>query len=139
MGLTVVALHWLDRFTAGWTRRRVQATILLMLTEAAIAAVGADQWSDIAVTALIGGAVATLLFASVLRFDLRTVPALIAVYVSLTAIAQGLQKGTSQAAWLTAIGVAAVLAVAWAAMRYLITQGEIPHAETSPAAAAGSE
>ena len=139
MGLAVVALHWLDRFTAGWTRRRVQATILLMLTEAAVAAVGADQWADIAVTALIGGAVATLLFASVLRFDLRTVPALIAVYVSLTTIAQGLQKGTSQAAWLTAIGVAAVLAVAWAAMRYLMTQGEIPTAATQPVAAPGSE
>jgi hypothetical protein len=137
MGLTLVALHWLDRFTAGWTVRRVQATILLMLTEAAIAAVGADQWSDIAVTALIGGAVATLLFASVLRFDLRTVPAMIAVYVSLTAIAQGLQKGTVQAAWLTAVGVAAVLAVAWVAMRYLVTQGEIPKA--APVVAPGSE
>ena len=139
MGLTVVALHWLDRFTAGWTRRRVQATILLMLTEAAIAAIGADQWTDIAVTALIGGAVATLLFASVLRFDLRTVPALIAVYVSLNMIAQGLQKGTGQAAWLTAIGVAATLAVAWVAMRYLITQGEIPKAAAQPIAAPGSE
>ena len=139
IGLTVVALHWLDRFTAAWTRRRIQATALLMLTEAAIAAIGADRWSDIALAGLLGGAVATLLFATVLRFDLRAVPALIAVYVSLSAIAQGLQKGTVQAAWLTAIGVAAVLTVAWAAMRYLITQGEIPKAATQPAAAPGSE
>ena len=67
------------------------------------------------------------------------VPALIAVYVSLNMIAQGLQKGTGQAAWLTAIGVAATLAVAWVAMRYLITQGEIPKAAAQPIAAPGSE
>jgi hypothetical protein len=139
IGLAVVVLHWLDRFTFAWTRRRVLATVLLMLTEAAIAAVGADQWFDIAAAGLIGGAVATLLFATVLRFDLRTVPALIAVYVALTAIAQGLQKGTVQAAWLTAVSVVAVLTIAWVATRYLIAQGEIPAAAARPAAAPGSE
>ncbi len=134
IGLAVVVLHWLDRFTAGWTRRRVQATVLLMLAEAAIAAVSADQWSDIAAAGLIGGAVATLLFATVLRFDLRAVPALIAVYVSLTAIAQGLQKGTVQAAWLTAVGVAAALAIAWLATRYVMNAGPVPTraTESSP-------
>jgi hypothetical protein len=129
IALGVVALHWLDRLTAGWTRRRAQAAILLILTEAAIAAVGADQWSDIAIGGLIGGAVATLLFATVLRFDLRAIPALLAVYISLTAIAQGLQKGTVQAAWLTAIGVAAVLVVAWLATRYVMNE---PLAPTEP-------
>jgi hypothetical protein len=73
--------------------------------------------------------VATLLFATVLRFDLRAIPALLAVYISLTAIAQGLQKGTVQAAWLTAIGVAAVLVVAWLATRYVMNE---PLAPTEP-------
>ncbi|HEX8009490.1 MAG TPA: type II CAAX endopeptidase family protein, partial [Casimicrobiaceae bacterium] len=135
IALTIVVLHWLDRFTAGWTHRKLPATLLLILTEAAIAAVGAERWSDIAVAGLVGGGVATLLFATVLRFDLRTIPALVAVYASLSAIGQGLQKGTVEAAWLTAIGVLALLAVAWLAMRYLIAQGEIPTAATQPAAA----
>jgi hypothetical protein len=131
IALAVVVLHWLDRFTAGWTRRRAAAALLLMLTEAAIAAVGAEQWSEIAIAGLIGGAVATLLFATVLRFDLRALPALIAVYVSLTTIAQGLQKGTAEAAWLAAIGAAAVLALAWVATRYLMGEPPVP-TEPSP-------
>jgi hypothetical protein len=128
MALAIAVLHWLDRFTAGWTRRRVQATMLLMLTQAAIAAVGAEQWSDIAAAGLVGGLVATLLFVTVLRFDLRTIPPLIAVYISLNAIAQGLQKGTLQAAWLAAVGVAATLTVAWAATRYVMSPGPVPAA-----------
>jgi hypothetical protein len=134
IALAVVALHWLDRYTAGWTRRRTQAAILLILTEAAIAAVSADQWSDIAIAGVIGGTVATLLFATVLRFDLRAIPALFAVYVSLNAIAQGLQKGTIQAAWLTAVGVAAVLLVAWLATRYVMNE---PPAPTEPSPSTG--
>ena len=126
IGLALVAVRWLDRITVGWTRRRILAAVLLMLTHAAIAAVSADQWFDIAASAVVGGAVSTLLFATVLRFDLRVVPPLIAVYVSAALIAQALEKGTTQAAFLGAIGVAATLAVAWAATRYILTGGPAP-------------
>ncbi|HEY2970241.1 MAG TPA: CPBP family intramembrane glutamic endopeptidase [Casimicrobiaceae bacterium] len=139
IGLALIALRWLDRITAGWTRRRILAAALLMLTHAAIAAVSADQWFDIAASGLVGGAVSTLLFATVLRYDLRVVPPLIAVYVSASLTVQALQKGTTQAALLGAIGVAATLAIAWAATRYILARGEIPQAATQPAAVPGSE
>jgi len=111
-----------------------------MLTHATIAATSADQWFDIAAAGVVGGAVSTLLFATVLRFDLRVVPPLVGVYISLTLVTQALQKGTAQAALLGTIGVAATLAVAWAATRYIMAQGEIPHAPAQePAPAPGSE
>jgi len=110
-----------------------------MLTHATIAAVSADQWFDIVASGVVGGAVSTLLFATVLRYDLRVVPPLIGVYVSTALIAQAAQKGTLQAALLGAIGVAATLGVAWAATRYILARGEIPQAATQPAAVPGSE
>ena len=110
-----------------------------MLTHATIAAVSADQWFDIAASAVVGGAVSTVLFATVLRYDLRVVPPLVAVYVSAALVAEALQKGTTQAALLGAIGVAATLAVAWAATLYILARGEIPRAATQPAAIPGSE
>jgi hypothetical protein len=139
IGLTIVVLHWLDRITAGWTRHRMLAAVLLMLTNAAVAAVNAEQWIDIAAAGLIGGTASTLLFATVLRFDLRAVPPLIGVYMSLMIVAQALQKGTALAALLAAIGVTATLAVAWAATRYVAAQGEMSHAAAHRAAAPGSE
>jgi len=126
IGLTIVVLHWLDRATAGWTRHRVFAAVLLILTNAAIAAVNAEEWIDIVAAGLAGGAVSTLLFATALRFDLRAVPPLVAVYMSLTIVAQALQKGTDQAVLLGAIGVAATLAVAWVATRYILAAGPVP-------------
>ena len=139
IGLALVAVRWLDRITVGWTRRRILAAVLLMLTHAAIAAVSADQWFDIVASGLVGGAVSTLLFATVLRFDLRVVPPLIAVYVSAALIAQALEKGTTQAALLGAIGVAATLAVAWAATRYVIASGQLPQPATQAVPVRGSE
>jgi len=86
---------------------------------------------------------AALLFATVLRYDLRVVPPLIGVYVSAALIAQAAQKGTLQAALLGAIGVAATLVVAWAATRYILTGGPapghaVPVAADVPAAAVDS-
>jgi hypothetical protein len=135
IGLTIVVLHWLDHMTAGWTQRRVFAAVLLMLTNAAIAAVNAEQWLDIAAAGLLGGAVSTLLFATALRFDLRAVPPLVAVYMSLVIVAQALLKGTAEAAFLGAIGVAATLAVGWGATRYLLVVGGAAPDAAGPAAA----
>ena len=123
MGFAIVALDWLSRITEGWTRRRALATLLLMLSSAAMAAISAEQWFDIAAAGVGVGAVATLLFATVLRFDLRVIPPLVAVYACLMIAAQAAQKATLQSAWLGAIGVAASLAVGWAATRYLLAMG----------------
>ena len=107
--------------------------MLLVLTSAAIAAMRAEQWFEIAAAGPAMGALAALFFATVLRFDLRAVPPLIAVYASLMIVEQALQKGTPQAAYLGAVGVAATLAVGWAATRYLVAAGVA--AEPSPVAA----
>jgi len=124
------------RHRASISAHRTNGTIA---TAATIAAVSADQWFDIAASAVVGGAVSTVLFATVLRYDLRVVPPLVAVYVSAALVAEALQKGTTQAALLGAIGVAATLAVAWAATLYILARGEIPRAATQPAAIPGSE
>jgi hypothetical protein len=139
IGLAIVTLRWLDRITAGWTRRRILAALLLVLIHAAIAAVSANQWLDIAASGLVGGAVSTVLFATVLRYDLRVVPPLIAVYVSAALIEQALQKGTTQALLLGAVGVATTLAVAWAATRYVMAAGQLPQPAAQAVPVRGSE
>ena len=110
-----------------------------MLVEGAIAAMQADQWLEIVATGVIGGAVSSLLFAFVVRFDLRVVPALIATHGTVASVAGAMQKSTSQAWMLAAIGTTLILAISWVATRYLVAQGEIPHAAVQPAAAPGSE
>jgi hypothetical protein len=120
MAATVVALYWLERLTAGWSRRRLVAFIVLVLADAAISALKAEQWMDIIAGGLIGGALSTFMFAMVLRFDLRVVPALVAVYLSINVLADALQKQTPFAAVLAAISIASMLALAWAATSYLL-------------------
>jgi len=137
MAGTIVALSWLDRLTAGWTRRRILCVVLLILAEGAIAAMRADQWTNIVITGVIGGTVSALLFAFVLRFDLRVVPALIAMYIAVAMVADALAKATPQAWLLSAIGAALTVAISWLATRYLVARGELPQdapAPTAPAA-----
>ena len=129
---TVVALYWVDRLTGGWTRRRDLAFIVLALAEAAIAAIKADGWLELLVAGLTGGAVSTLLFATVLRFDLRAVPALAAVYLAVNYAADAALKGTASAIVLDAIAIATTLTLAWVATRYLLAPG--PRPEGAPGA-----
>lgn len=120
MAATVVALYWLERLTAGWSRRRWVAFGILVLADAAVSALKAEQWLDVIAGGLIGGALSTLMFAMVLRFDLRVVPALIAVYLSMSVVADALEKHTPSAAVLAAISITSMLALAWAATKYLL-------------------
>jgi hypothetical protein len=131
---TIVALRWLDRLTLGWTRRRVLCIVLLVLAEGAIAATRADQWLDIVATGLVGGMVSAGLFAFVLRFDLRVVPALVGTYMAVAPILDAVAKGTPQGWLLGVVGAATTLGIAWIATRYLVARGEII-AEASPAPA----
>jgi hypothetical protein len=126
IGFAVVAFDWLNRITAGWTHRRVLAVALLMLTNAAIAAISAEHWFDIVAGGVVVGGVATVLFATVVRFDLRVVPPLMAVYQSFPIVLQAVQKGTTEAAILGVVGVASNLAIAWLVVRYLLAQGPAP-------------
>jgi hypothetical protein len=131
---TIVALRWLDRLTLGWTRRRFLCVVLLVLAEGAIAAMRADQWLDIVATGLVGGMVSAGLFAFVLRFDLRVVPALVGTYMAVAPILDAVAKGTPQGWLLGVVGAATTLGIAWIATRYLVARGEIA-AEAPPASA----
>jgi len=132
MAGTIVVLSWLDRLTSGWTRHRVLCVVLLVLGEGAISAMRADQWLDIVMTGVIGGLVSVALFAFVLRFDLRQVPALIAVYAATGAVVDALEKASPQAWWLSAIAVLMAIAISWVVTSYLVARGPIP-ADSTPA------
>ena len=123
MTVTVITLYWIDRLTAGWTRRRALGVLVLMLAQAGVAAVNADQWMDIITAGTIGGALATVIYAMVLRFDLRIAPALVAVQLIIGFISDAAQKQTAQATVLALVATATVLALAWAATRYLLHPG----------------
>jgi hypothetical protein len=123
MTVTVIMLYWIDRLTAGWTRRRALGVVVLVLAQAAVAAANADQWTDIITAGVVGGALATLIYATVLRFDLRIAPALIAVQLVVGFVGDAAQKHTAQAATLALIAAATALALGWAATRYLLRPG----------------
>jgi len=124
MTVTVIMFYWLDRLTAGWTRRRALGVLVLVLAQAGLAAANADQWIEVIAAGVVGGALATLIYATVLRFDLRIAPALIAVYLIVGFVGDAAQKHTAQATMLALIASATALALAWAAMRYLLYPGE---------------
>jgi hypothetical protein len=92
MTVTVIMLYWLDRLTEGWTRRRALGVVVLVLAQAAVAASSADQWIEVIAAGAAGGALATLIYATVLRFDLRIAPALIAVYLVVGFVGDAAQK-----------------------------------------------
>ena len=123
MTVTVIMLYWLDRLTEGWTRRRALGVVVLVLAQAAVAAASADQWIEVIAAGAVGGALATLIYATVLRFDLRIAPALIAVYLVVGFVGDAAQKQTAQAAMLALIACATALALAWAVTRYLLRPG----------------
>ena len=123
MTVTVIMLYWLDRLTEGWTRRRALGVVVLVLAQAAVAAANADQWIEVIAAGAVGGALATLIYATVLRFDLRIAPALIAVYLVVGFVGDAAQKQTAQAAMLALIACATALALAWAVTRYLLRPG----------------
>jgi hypothetical protein len=123
MTITVIMLYWLDRLTEGWTRRRALGVVVLVLAQAAVAAANADQWIEVIAAGAVGGALATLMYATVLRFDLRIAPALIAVYLVVGFVGDAAQKQTAQAAMLALIASATALALAWAVTRYLLRPG----------------
>jgi hypothetical protein len=106
-----------------------------MLAEGAVAALQAGQWLEIVVAGVIGGAVSAILFAFIVRFDLRVVPAVIAVYGVVSAIGEAMLKATVQGWVLSSIAAALIVAISWIATRYLVARGELPQPAAEPAAA----
>ena len=132
VAVTIIALHWLERWTDGWRRRRWLVYAALTIATAALAALRADDWMAIIVGGLVGGALYTLLFATVLRYDLRLVPAFVAANAIVRIVGNALLKGTAAGAFYAALEIAATVAVAWAITRYLL-RVNTPVAAASPA------
>ena len=120
VAVTIIALHWLERWTDGWRRRQWIVYLALTIATAAMAALRADDWAAIVVAGLVGGALYTLLFATVLRFDLRLVPAFVAADAIVRIVGNALLKGTAAGALYAALEIATTLAVAWGITRYLL-------------------
>jgi uncharacterized membrane protein YjjP (DUF1212 family) len=120
VAVTIIALHWLERWTDGWRRRRWLVYAALTIATAALAALRADDWTAIIVGGLVGGALYTLLFATVLRYDLRLVPAFVAANAIVRIVGNALLKGTAAGALYATLEIAATIAVAWAITRYLL-------------------
>jgi hypothetical protein len=139
MAGAIVAFRWLDRLTDGWTKRRVLCVLLLMLAEGAVTAIHATQWLDIVASGVIGGALSAFLFAFVVRFDLRVVPALLGAYAVVSSFGEATQKGTLSAWVLAAVAAAVALAISWIATSYLVARGELPQVAAEPAPVAASE
>jgi hypothetical protein len=129
---TIVVLYWLDRFTAGWHRRRLLVFVVLAATEAAFSAAQADDWTSVVATGVFGGALTTFLFATILRFDLRIVPGFVAAQSVVRATASAIEKGTPDAYLLAALQVGSVLLFTWAVTRYL-TQASVETPVPAPA------
>ncbi len=133
VAVTIIALHWLERWTDGWRRRRWLVYAALTIATAALAALRADDWTAIIVGGLVGGALYTLLFATVLRYDLRLVPAFVAANAIVRIVGNALLKGTAAGAFYAALEIAATIAVAWAITRYLL-RVNTPVVAAAPAA-----
>jgi hypothetical protein len=119
IAVTILILHWLDRFTSGWQRRRLVAFIALVLVAGAQSAFVADSAWTIAAGALAIGAVDTLIYAAVLRFDLRAVPGFVAAQMIASVVQDAFMQRTAAAYAGNAIAVATILVLAWAATREL--------------------
>jgi hypothetical protein len=135
MAAAIVAFRWLDRLSHGWTQRRLLCVLLLMLAEGAVAALHASQWLEIVVAGIVGGAISAILFAFIVRFDLRVVPGVIAVYGVVSAIGEAVLKATVQGWVMSSFAIALIVAISWIATRYLVARGELPQPAAEPAAA----
>ena len=81
--------------------------------------------------ALAVGALNTLLFATVLRFDLRVVPAFVAAQVGAAIVAEALLQRTASGYVFAALSLATTLLIAWAATRYLVRAGDARQPSTA--------
>jgi hypothetical protein len=137
MAVTAIMLYWLDRFTHGWQRHRVLTFVVLAFAAGAQAALSADDWVGIIAAGVAVGALNTLLFATVLRFDLRVIPAFVAAQVGASIVAAAVLQRTAAGDIFAALSLATTLLIAWMATRYLVSAGApapTPQRALSPSA-----
>jgi hypothetical protein len=135
--VTAIVLYWLNRLSEGWQRRRALIFVLLVVAACAQATLLADDWLEVVVAGVVVGALHTLLFATVLRFDLRVVPGFVAAEIAVTVVVGAVRERTATAAWHAVLQLAVTLALTWVITRYLVRAGAPPvaaPAEPVPAA-----
>jgi hypothetical protein len=103
-----------DRWTGGWTRRRVPAALLLALVGFAVVGVPAGvQTSGWLLGGLIVAGALILSFAAVLRFDLSMVPLAAGTMTAVGAIARGAERAYPGALAGAAGGAILAFALGW--------------------------
>jgi hypothetical protein len=128
IAVTVIVLYWLDRLTHDWQRRRALAFVLLACAAGAQMAISGENAISIVAVAIAIGALDTVLYATVLRFDLRVVPGFVAAQVLGSTIADALMQGTASSYGLATLSVATTLLLTGAATSYLVRAGRPPAA-----------
>jgi hypothetical protein len=136
MAVTTIMLYWLDRFTHGWQRHRVLTFVVLAFAAGAQAALSADDWVGIIAAGVAVGALNTVLFATVIRFDLRIIPAFVAAQVGASIVTAALLQRTTAGNVFAALSLATTLLITWAATRYLVSAGtaQAPERPVAPSA-----
>ena len=108
--------------------------VVLAFAAGAQAALSADDWTAIVAVGIAVGALNTLLFATVLRFDLRVVPAFVAAQVGTAIVAEALLQRTAAGNMFAALSLITTILLAWMATRYLVTAGMPAPAPVRPLA-----
>ena len=94
--------------------------VVLAFAAGAQAALPADDWVTIIAAGVAVGALNTLLFATVLRFDLRIVPAFVAAQVGAAIVAEALLQRTAAGNVFAALSLATTAAPRLGAQRAIL-------------------
>jgi hypothetical protein len=116
--VVVFALHWLDRVTHRFTRRRVLAIAVILLFAIGIA-VATGRGALPAIAGAISGLVMLGAVFAILRFDCRAAPPFVATGAVLHAIESAAQKATPEAWWHASLTVVGVVLATYLTMRYI--------------------
>ena len=132
--LPEAVLHLLDRVTASWTRRAWLAiAVVVALIAGIVAARGSTGLDSVVAGGLVAGAIAGAVVYGVLRFDARTVPGYVVAATIIAAAEDAALDGTV-AGWSEfAVYTAVVLAIGWAALRYIDRGSPPPEPAAVPA------
>lgn len=139
VALVVSLLASTDQFTGGWTRRRLWASVELVLVGLAVA--GAPDGSALGgwfAAAAIGGFGFAAMSMLLLRLDITMVPLAFGVIVAIDVAQTGLQRAYPGALAYALVAAVAVLLVAWWWFRIIRASARSSGLHASPAVPAGS-
>jgi len=120
VGAALFVVYVIARLTRGFTQRAWLGVGLLVLLQCATAfAQAGGQYVGAAIAGVTAGLTSAAVLWWLLRYDLRMVPAFVATEAILGATLRAIQVGTPTAFAALALDVAATIAMAWIATRYI--------------------